>query len=87
MPDQGSNEHGLEGRQGPASAALTLQHSPAPPGVGRPRRLDHRGPARTRAGGRPLRPKAPPRVLHRRDPQPQYPFRLRPGGRTLLPVV
>ena len=33
MPDQESNERSLEGQEGPASAALTVQHSPAPPAV------------------------------------------------------
>ena len=33
MPDQGSNQHSLEGQRTSASAALTVQDSPAPPAL------------------------------------------------------
>ena len=87
MPDPGQNEQSLELPEVSVSPPLTVARGPAPPALRGPRRLAHRGSARDRPGGRPLRRAAPPRVLHRRDLKPQYPPRLLDRGRPFLPVV
>ena len=69
MPEQGSNEGKLERPEASASAALTVQHSPAPPALlvpggwrieGLPRTVREAGPSAERRLAPPSSTTAPP---------------------------